>query len=66
MSYKTEVSSKIQPTCYMIIKSGYKWDSMYQNIRRFVNKCHFCQISSCTIRKDTITHHIKSSKPLER
>ena len=50
----------------MIIKSGYKWDSMYQDVRRFVNKYHVCQISSSKIRKDTITHHIKSNKPLER
>ena len=51
---------RIQPTCN-IIKSEYKWDSMYQNVRRFVNKSHACQISSNKIRKDTITHHIKAA-----
>ena len=50
---------RIQPTCNIIIKSEYKWDSMYQNVRRFVDESHACQISSNKIRKDTITHHIK-------
>ena len=51
---------RIQPTCNMIIKLGYKWDSMYQDVRRFANKCHVCRISSSKIRIDTINIILKA------
>ena len=57
---------RIKPTQNEIINSGYKWDSMYANVREFVMKCRICEISVGKVRKGNIQNHIKSVRPLQR
>ena len=56
---------RIKPTQDEIINSGYKWDSMYANVREFVMKCQICEISVGKVRKGNIQNHIKSVRPLQ-
>ena len=57
---------KIKPTCYTIIKDGYKWKSMESDEREFIYRCQICQMCTDKLRKGTIVHHSNSSKRLER
>ena len=45
---------------------GYKWDSMYADVRKFVMKNQICEISVGKVRKLKIQNHIKSVMPLQR
>ena len=52
MPYKTWVPSKNSTYLQYDNKIRiYQWNSMYQDGRRFINKCHVCQISSERLEK---------------
>ena len=57
---------KIQATLDQILTEGYKWDSIYGDVRNFWFKCQIWKVSSGKLRKWEIVHHIRSSNPLER
>ena len=57
---------RIKPTQDEIINSGYKWDSIYANVREFVMKCQICEISVGKVRKGNSQNHIKSARRLQR
>ena len=57
---------RINPTQDKIINSGYKWDSMYADVREFVMKCQICEILVEKVRIGKIQNHIKSVRHLQR
>ena len=49
-----------------MLKAGYQWDNMLNDIRDFYFKCQVCEIRTSKPRKKAVIKHINSFKPKDR
>ena len=57
---------KVNPTYKEVLKAGYRWDNMLNDIRDFYFKCQVCEIRTSKPRKNVVIKHIDSFKPKDR
>ena len=57
---------KVDPTYKQVLKAGYRWDNMLNDIRDFYFKCQVCEIRTSKQIKNAVIKHIDSFKPKDR
>ena len=57
---------KVDPTYKEILKTGYRWDNMLNNIKDFYFKWQVWEITTTKPRRNVVVKHIDCSMPKER